>query len=500
MKYIETIKYILLIAALALPVSASAVNSWTQSDIPGHNLTVNYTSSFDVQKNDTLAISIINVGNESLNDTITINEINVSEGSASKAKGNWTGPVMIAPNTTGTIDYMLEITTDEAATVDVIIYFNVSSDSGILSVTAHYPGAVTPPAVISWNNNKTGDESKNLTINTSETVTFNFTASQTLTSWLWTLNGNYLANSSDTLTHTFDINGTYEVAANGSNDNGSTQTITWMVTVGEEESEENESILSWSPEMYHSVYVNDTVSETIEYSISTVEPMTVSNWSIDGVPVVSAGDDPYSYNHTWDNASIGSHTVTYQGNNNGSNVEFTWYVDVLEIDGVEGGSLIDIIDEALENHATDIKIRMFKEKVAKNGGGNSAFAAQMVNQLHDGIARRQMTREAMRMEFKAGNITVQEYVAALKYVQRDAKYNVKLAKGLAKIAKEDLNNETISGEFENISQMENTKVKGKKMVNLEPGAKGKKKGAAGTEGISDEKEKNKGRKNRGIGQ
>jgi hypothetical protein len=149
---------------------------------------------------------------------------------------------------------------------------------------------------------------------------------------------------------------------------------------------------------------------------------------------------------------VGAHTVSFKGNNSDTKVEFRWYVNVYREGTYSGGNLFDIIDEALDNHITDLKIRLFKYKVSK-GNGKSDFAAQKVNQLHDEIAKRQMTREALRKEFQAGNITIEEYVAALKQVQRDAKYNSKLAKGYANIVKDNKDNES-EKEFKNISEIE----------------------------------------------
>ncbi len=570
----------LLLSALALPASASTVLSWTQIDIPGHNLTLNYTSSFSAARDDTLGISIKNVGSESLNDTITINEINVSD--TSIAQGKWTGSVTIEPNSSETIDFVLNVTTDHAADVDIKIYYNVSSDSKTLSLNAYYPGV---PAITSWSNSKTNSDSRTLTINTSEDVRFNaatdqqiidwnwfrdnvrqvnnydnfstswdaagtktvsvnatndngtsdsvtwtvivnapsegpspvitswsnsktnnndlsftineselvrfnFTASQTLTSWLWTLNGNILTNPSDNLTYTFNDGGSYRVGANGSNGNGSTQNIVWNVTVLEKEgNKKNATLLSWSPQVVDYVYVNDTVSETVEYSITTAEAMTSTNWTVDGTPVTGDADgNTYFHTHTWDNNSVnnsvGFHTVIFKGSNAGTRVEFRWYVNVYEIGGYRGGSLFDVIDDALENHVTDLKIRMFKYKIAKHGG-KSDIAAQKVNQLHDEIAKRQMTREALRMEFKAGNITIQQYTAALKQVQRDAKSNSRLAEGMAKVAIEDLKDEESGKQFKNLSEIETEKDK--------------KKEDSGSKGKSTGKDKDKENKKKGHG-
>jgi len=247
------------------------------------------------------------------------------------------------------------------------------------------------------------------------------------------------------------------------------------VTVLEKEGiKKNATILSWSPQVVDYVYVNDTVSETIEYSITIAEKLTTFNWSFDGKPVTGDTDDgTYSYEHTWVNDSVGFHTVIFKGSSANTSIEFRWYVNIYEIDGYRGGSLFDVIDDALENHVTDIKIRMFKYKIAKNGGGKSAISAQKVNQLHDEIAKRQMSREALREEFKAGNITVQQYVAAIKQVQRDAKFNSKLAKEYAKIAKEDLKDEKSGKELENISKLETEKDQKDKDANIKGKSNGK---------------------------
>lgn len=236
---------------------------------------------------------------------------------------------------------------------------------------------------------------------------------------------------------------------------------------------ENVSILSWYPQVVDYVYVNDTVNETITYSITTAEPMKLNNWTVDGGPVVgNFSDNTSSYTHTWYNENVGVHTVIYKGSNE-AQVEFRWYVNVYEIGGYRGGSIFDIIDDALENHVTDIKIRMFKYKIAKHGA-NASFIAQKVNRLHDEIAKRQMSREALRLEFMAGNMTAQQYVAALKQAQRDAKSNIKLANEMAKIAKEDLKDEKLSKKFENISGVDDDRNKGKVKDNGKEKDKGNK--------------------------
>ncbi len=592
--------FILLIIALVIPASASSVVSWMQTDISGHNLTLNYTSEFNVAKDDILEITINNVGNESLNDTITVNEINVTD--TSKAHGIWTGPsVTIEPNSSDTINFELNVTSDDEETVNISIYYKVNSENetSILNVKANYPGApeirpwnnitnsriqnlsvnidqmvrfnasadqpittwnwymdnvrqvntsdffitswndagaktikvnatnangtsntitwnvtvISPsglpaPNITSWSNSKTNNNNLTLTINETEGVTFNFTANQTLTFWSWELNGINITNPSDNLTHTFNNHGSYTLNAYGSNDNGSTQHIEWYINVLEKEGKKkNATILDWYPEVVDYVYVNGTVNETIEYSITTFEKMTMFNWTVDGTPVTgNAVDNMYYYKHTWDNNSrLGAHTIVFKGSNNDTMVEFRWYVNVYRIGEEEygSGSIFDIIDDALESHFTDIKIRMFKYKIAKHAG-KSEIAVNKVNQLHDEIAKRQMTREALRTEFKAGNITAENYTAAMKQVQREAKYNTKLAKGYAKISIEDLKDDKSKEDFKNISEMENKNDKRKDGANSigkeDVSTKGKSnKEDASTKGKSKGNNKDNEHKNNGRG-
>jgi hypothetical protein len=448
MKLIKNILICILLGALVLPASASTIGSWTQTDISGYNLTLNYTSNFSVAKDDTLGITINNIGNESINDSITVTKINVS--GTSIASGNWTGTLLIKPSSSNTTYFVLNMTTDDIANVNINIYYNVSSDldNKVLVVGAHYPGA---PDITSWSNNKTNNNNRSFTINESEGVKFNFTANQTLTSWLWTLNGANLFTPFDNLTRTFNNEGLYHIGAIGSNVNGSTQVIVWNVSVLDTEGKKrkNATIIYWSPQVVD--YVNGTLNETIDYSITTSEEMTTYNWSVDGKPV-SGNDDggnTYSYSHNWNNSNVGAHTVSFKGNNSDTKVEFRWYVNVYK----EGGRYIDgDFFEIIDDYFTDIKIRMFKYKIAKDNG-KSDYAARKVNQLHDEIAKRQMTREALRNAYKAGNITIQQYVDTLKQVQLDAKYNSKLAEGYANVAKEHKDDES-EKEFKKISEIE----------------------------------------------
>ena len=170
-----------------------------------------------------------------------------------------------------------------------------------------------------------------------------------------------------------------------------------------------------------------------------------------------------SMSQTWDNDSIGFHKVNFKGNNSGTRVEFQWYVNVYEIEGYRGGELFDVIDDTLENHYAQIKIRMFKDKIVKHGS-NSSIAVQMVNQLYDEISKRQMTLKDLKSEFKAGNITIEEDVAALKHAQLEAKYDEKIAKEMAIISKEIIKDEESGKKSEKLLEIENNEDQERKSL------------------------------------
>ncbi len=262
------------------------------------------------------------------------------------------------------------------------------------------------------------------------------------------------------------------MSVNATNTNGTSNTITWEVTV--KNVTEDSIIISHTPkEIVDYIYVNDTISETITYSITTSVQMDDHKWTVDGIPVTgNVSGNNYSYNHVWNNKSIGSpHMVIFTGSYDDSQVEFKWYVNVYEIGDYSGGHhIFGIIDDALRNHATDVQIRMEKRKMHKMGDQADGYLEQKVNRLHDEIDKRQSTRAALREDFKSGKISSENYTAALQQAQIDAKYNKKLAQGYAKIAKDEMKNEKLSRELLNISEIEAD------LIEVEKNNKGKHKG------------------------
>ena len=316
------------------------------------------------------------------------------------------------------------------------------------------PVSASSPEITSWYNDKTGNNDLNITINTSETIKFNAVANQSIDTWNWSIDADVEDNNYDNFTTSWDTTGIRNVSVNATNSNGS-DTITWKVTVQEEEPEtENGIILSWEPEqIVDYIYVNDTVTETIKYSITTSAPMDNPTWTVDGIPVTGTeSGNTYSYTRTWDNQSIGPHKIVFTGSYDDSLVVFKWYVNVYEIGEYSGrGHIFGIIDDALRNHAADVKNRMEKRNMHRVRDNGNEYQAQKVNLLHDEIDKRQSTRAALREDVKSDQISSEDYVAALQQAQTDAKFNKKLAQGYAK---DEMKNEKLSIELFNISKTE----------------------------------------------
>ena len=93
--------------------------------------------------------------------------------------------------------------------------------------------APTAPAITSWGNNKTNDALTTITINESESVRFNATANQTITTWNWYNNGTDQLSNFDNYTTSWSVNGTNTVSVNATNTNGTSGTKIWTVTVND---------------------------------------------------------------------------------------------------------------------------------------------------------------------------------------------------------------------------------------------------------------------------
>ena len=122
-------------------------------------------------------------------------------------------------------DYTLKVTTtdDEGETTES--WLNATFQ-------LHLPS----PIITTWYNNETRDTEITFYIADGDSIYFNATANQTITTWNWTWNGAEQINNWDNITITFDEHTTHTVTVYGTNANCSTQTITWtmqMVTISD---------------------------------------------------------------------------------------------------------------------------------------------------------------------------------------------------------------------------------------------------------------------------
>jgi len=87
------------------------------------------------------------------------------------------------------------------------------------------------PAITSWGNTKTGDDILSIALNTSESVTFNATANQSITTWNWYVDGESAGNNTAYFQTSFTSGGIINVSVSGTNENGTTDAAIWSVNV-----------------------------------------------------------------------------------------------------------------------------------------------------------------------------------------------------------------------------------------------------------------------------
>jgi len=210
----------------------------------GYGGQTNYTMQITVNDVDTNTTPLIsNVVNGSVNDTwgivnFTINQSDAltnvkysinSNLSSSSSTTNQTTLLNRSVNITG-----LDNGTKYYYSVFAYNYSNNSlwSNSTIQNFTtiSNYT-APTYPNITSWQNNKTLNSTLNFTLNISESVNFNATANQTITTWNWykdNINQNINYNNT---TINWSSSGAKTIKVNATNINGTSNTIQWNVTI-----------------------------------------------------------------------------------------------------------------------------------------------------------------------------------------------------------------------------------------------------------------------------
>ena len=93
---------------------------------------------------------------------------------------------------------------------------------------------LVPPTITDWFNNATNNTNTSFSINISQGVYFNVTADQTITIWHWLIGDTEIpAYNYDNISLSWNVSTIANVSVYGSNVNGNTQIVTWMVYVGQ---------------------------------------------------------------------------------------------------------------------------------------------------------------------------------------------------------------------------------------------------------------------------
>ena len=102
---------------------------------------------------------------------------------------------------------------------------------GILIFTLFFVNANAAPTISSWHNDVTDDDSLDILLNVSKSITFNVSSDQRGVTWTWMVDGEDQDTWQDTYNCSFGKYGIYNVSVYGSDGDLKTQTILWNVTV-----------------------------------------------------------------------------------------------------------------------------------------------------------------------------------------------------------------------------------------------------------------------------
>lgn len=188
-----------------------------------------------------------------------------------------------------------------------------SGNSANLTLTA----TTSSPSIISWQNNKTSNNSLNISEYPTDIINFNVTANQSITSWNWYKDSVLQVNNFDNYTTTFAV-GSHTLSVNGSNTLGTTSTITWNIT------QPTPDITSWSNNKTN----NDTLSlsvisaNNVKFNATANQTIATWRWYKDNV-LQSNNYDNYTTKFL-----DGSHTLIVNASNvNGATNSITWTID-----------------------------------------------------------------------------------------------------------------------------------------------------------------------------
>lgn len=113
----------------------------------------------------------------------------------------------------------------------VLFVWVVSANVDQYAINYYIPGGQIGPNITSWGNSKTNDNNINININVGEVIKFNIVADQSIGTWRWYKDGIIQTNNYNNFTTSWSTTGSKIISVNGTNINGTTNTVIWTITV-----------------------------------------------------------------------------------------------------------------------------------------------------------------------------------------------------------------------------------------------------------------------------
>ena len=180
------------------------------------------------------------------------------------------------------------------------------------------------PSITAWNNSKTNNNSLDFTINISESINFNATANQSITTWNWYKDNIDQTHNFDNITLSWSSDGLKHVIINATNSNGTSNSITWNVTV--------ESIADTTPPASITNLTNVTGNFWHNWTWSNPTDSDFNHTMIylNNVFTTNVSNSTSFYNFTvsaHNTSTISTHTVDITGNINTTWVNHTSVIE-----------------------------------------------------------------------------------------------------------------------------------------------------------------------------
>ncbi|MCG7848806.1 MAG: hypothetical protein MIO93_06455 [ANME-2 cluster archaeon] len=177
------------------------------------------------------------------------------------------------------------------------------------------------PEIVDLSNNKTDNDTKILKINVSEPINFNVSADQPITTWTWYKDGTYQDIEFDNFSTSWNTPGIKNVSVNATNDNGTSETIIWDITINP-----LPEIVDWS----NTKTDNDTkiltifIDQQITFNASADQLITTWNWYKEGIKQINNSDN---FTTSW--PIVGIRTIEVNATNeNGTSNTVNWEITV----------------------------------------------------------------------------------------------------------------------------------------------------------------------------